>query len=189
PTVPGARGRLVHLLRPGPGRVPDRADRALPGAGHTARVRIGVVAALLAVVLAGGASARPTASLTVVSVSSTSASLASATRGVYGASRALGLWSEPARGGTVRLTSLLPRTRYFVRSGPRTAVLQTKASPVTVTRVGAGGKILLNGSPFFPLMQWLQCPSLFQQDVSLGINVFLGRGCDSNTDREEADDL
>jgi hypothetical protein len=152
-------------------------------------VRIGVVAALLAVVLAGGASARPETSLTVVSVSSTSAALASGMRVEYGTTRALGLWSAPARGGTARLTGLLPRTRYFVRSGPGTAVLQTKAPTVTVTRVGAGGKILLNGSPFFPLMQWLQCPSLFQQDVSLGINVFLGRGCDSNTDREEVDDL
>jgi len=38
-------------------------------------------------------------------------------------------------------------------------------------------------------MQWLQCPSLFRQDVSLGINVFLGQGCDNVSRREEVDAL
>jgi hypothetical protein len=152
-------------------------------------VRIGVVAVLLAVVLAGGASARPDASLRVVSVSSTSAAVAASGRVEYGTSPALGLWSAPAHGGTVSLTGLLPHTRYYVRSGGQTTVVRTKPSPVVVTRVGAGGKILLNGSPFFPLMQWLQCPSLFEQDVSLGINVFLGQGCDNVSHREEVDAL
>jgi hypothetical protein len=152
-------------------------------------VRLGVVAALLAVVLAGGASARPDASLRVLSVSSTSAVVASPLRVEYGTSPALGLWSTPSKGGSVSLEGLLPHTRYYVRSGGRVTVLQTKASPVAVTRVGAGGKILLNGSPFFPLMQWLQCPSLFRQDVSLGFNVFLGQGCDNVSRREEVDAL
>jgi hypothetical protein len=152
-------------------------------------VRIGVVAALLAVVLAGGASARPDVSLRVVSVSATSSAVVAPGRVEYGTSPALGLWSAPARAGAVSLTGLLPHTRYYVRSGGRTTVLQTKASPVAATRVGAGGKFLLNGSPFFPLMQWLQCPSLFPQDVSLGINVFLGQGCDNVSPRDEVDQL
>ena len=39
PQVPGARGRLVHRLRPRPGRLPGRADRAVAlGRAATGRV-------------------------------------------------------------------------------------------------------------------------------------------------------
>jgi hypothetical protein len=153
-------------------------------------VRLGVIALLTAAVLAlgAGASARP-AAMRVVALGPTSARVLSPGRVEYGTNAALGLWSRPARRGSATLTGLLPNTRYLVRSAAGSTAFTTPAAGATVTRVGAGGKILLNGSPFFPLMQWLQCPSLFAQNVSLGINLFLGRGCDSGSDREEVDDL
>src|SRR5438105_14163062 len=47
------------------------------------------------------------------------------------------------------------------------------------------GHVVVDGKPFFPIMQWLQCPSLFPQNVSLGVNVFLGKGCSDTTDAAE----
>jgi hypothetical protein len=85
----------------------------------------------------------------------------------------------------VTLAGLLPHTRYLVRSRSGSTAFTTKRAARTVTSVGAGGRILLDGSPFFPLMQWLQCPSLFEENVALGINVFMGRGCDSGSDADE----
>jgi len=38
-------------------------------------------------------------------------------------------------------------------------------------------------------MQWLQCPKYFDEQVSLGINVFLGRGCDEQSAQQEVRDL
>jgi hypothetical protein len=53
------------------------------------------------------------------------------------------------------------------------------------TSVARNGAILLNGSPFLPVLQWLQCPWLFAPNVALGVNTFLGRGCDDETDAAE----
>ncbi len=155
----------------------------------------GTAAALLILgLLLGGAGIKPASAqpvrFRVLSVSATSASLSlRAGRVEYGTTSALGLWSRRAKGGKVVLTGLLPRTRYSARSRNRSIRFTTQAASSTMTRVGAGGKILLDGSPFFPLMQWLQCPSLFSVNVSLGINVFLGRGCDAGSDASEVDAL
>jgi hypothetical protein len=52
---------------------------------------------------------------------------------------------------------------------------------VQTTSVSASNQLLLDGHPFFPIMQWLQCPSLFATNVSLGVNTFMGNGCSSST--------
>jgi hypothetical protein len=43
---------------------------------------------------------------------------------------------------------------------------------------------MLDGHPFIPILQWLQCPSLFDTNVALGVNTFMGKGC-QNTDSDE----
>src|SRR4029077_2837670 len=57
------------------------------------------------------------------------------------------------------------------------------------TAVNHRGDIVLNGVPFFPIMQWLQCPSNFAANVSLGVDVFLGKGCSDNSDANEVAQL
>lgn len=44
------------------------------------------------------------------------------------------------------------------------------------------GRILLDGKPFFPILQWLQCPHKMNESVRLGITVFLSGEC-SGSDR------
>jgi hypothetical protein len=39
------------------------------------------------------------------------------------------------------------------------------------------GRILLDGKPFFPILQWLQCPAVMDESVRLGIDVFLSGSC------------
>ena len=99
------------------------------------------------------------------------------------------LRSDAPHGGRVELRGLLPGTRYVVRIRGASRSFRTPAAASITTRVGARGAILLNGSPFLPVMQWLQCPVLFAPNVALGVNVFLGRGCDGETNAEEVADL
>lgn len=35
-------------------------------------------------------------------------------------------------------------------------------------------QVLVDGHPYFPIMQWLQCPFLFKSEVTLGINTLMG---------------
>jgi hypothetical protein len=123
-----------------------------------------------------------------IQVTSTSAVIASSARVEYGAGRAV-LRSDAPHGGRVELRGLLPGTRYVVRIRGASRSFRTPAAASITTRVGARGAILLNGSPFLPVMQWLQCPVLFASNVALGVNVFLGRGCDGETNAEEVADL
>jgi hypothetical protein len=103
----------------------------------------------------------------------------------YGRPGMLDLWSASS-GHEVRLRGLLPRTLYEVRlrSGAHVS-FRTPAASTTTSTVAKRGVILLDGSPFIPVMQWLQCPRYFQHEVSLGFNVFLGRGCADNDDADE----
>src|SRR4051812_4642909 len=47
------------------------------------------------------------------------------------------------------------------------------------------GHVVLDGKPFFPIMQWLQCPWLFKPNAALGVNTFLGIGCEGTTGPQE----
>jgi hypothetical protein len=123
-----------------------------------------------------------------IQVTSSSAVIAAPARVEYGAGRAV-LWSEAPHNGRVELRGLLPGTRYVVRIRGVSRSFRTPAAAAVTTRVGAHGAILLNGSPFLPVMQWLQCPALFAPNVALGVNVFLGRGCDGESAAEEVADL
>jgi hypothetical protein len=53
------------------------------------------------------------------------------------------------------------------------------ANATTVT-VGPNKEILIDGKPFFPLMTWLQNPSLIATDKGYGINTFVGQGDNSS---------
>lgn len=127
----------------------------------------------------------------VVTLTATSASITwtgrTQARVEYGYPGLLDLWSAPSHGGhQVRLRGLLPNTAYEVqlRDGAQLR-FRTPTSSVTRSSVSKRGAILLDGSPFIPIMQWLQCPSRFPEEVKLGFNVFLGRGCSNNTDQQE----
>jgi hypothetical protein len=50
------------------------------------------------------------------------------------------------------------------------------ASAKTVT-VGSHNEVLVDGQPFLPIMQWLQCPGNIAAQKALGINTFVGDGC------------
>ena len=39
------------------------------------------------------------------------------------------------------------------------------------------GAVLLDGSPFFPMMVWGQCPDVFQSNLAAGINLFADNPC------------
>ena len=54
-----------------------------------------------------------------------------------------------------------------------------------VTAVLRSGHLVVDGKPFFPIMQWLQCPGSFKQQAALGIDVFLGKGCSDTSDDAE----
>ena len=105
----------------------------------------------------------------------------------YGLPGRLGLWSaRSVDGREAQLTGLLPQTAYEVRLRDGGSVrFRTPAAPATTSTVGARGAILLDGSPFIPIMQWLQCPWYFKSEVALGFNVFLGRGCSDSADAGE----
>src|SRR3954471_21849276 len=61
----------------------------------------------------------------------------------------------------------------------------TSQAAATHTARVQNGHIVVDGKPFFPIMQWLQCPSLFEHNASLGVDVFLGKGCARTTDVAE----
>ena len=68
------------------------------------------------------------------------------------------------------------------------ALLAALALPAAASAATAGvrnGHVVVDGRPFFPIMQWLQCPSLFPQNAAMGIDVFLGKGCEGTSDADE----
>jgi hypothetical protein len=172
------------------GRVPLRilvaaiaaAALALPAAGGGATTRMGDVV--------------PSA-VSVAHVSAYSATLSWTTSapatGVveYGTRTSYGLWQRATASTTrhtVTLTNLPFGTTIHFRirshSGNATAAsadatfrtLPLPATPRT-TRISPSKQFLLDGHPFFPIMQWVQCPSLIPAEVALGIDVFMGNGC------------
>lgn len=77
-----------------------------------------------------------------------------------------------------RLT--VPYTQYVRRTGAITllcllaigaAALPARAA---VTATTQGRAIVVGNRPFFPIMQWSQCPNDFGSSVVLGIDVFMG---------------
>ncbi|HET8605799.1 MAG TPA: hypothetical protein VFL66_02095 [Gaiellaceae bacterium] len=64
------------------------------------------------------------------------------------------------------------------------ALALAPAAAAAPRAVVAHGRIELDGRPFFPILQWLQCPSVMDESVRLGVDVFLGNGC-RNSDADE----
>jgi hypothetical protein len=118
---------------------------------------------------------------------------ATPTRIEYGTTTGYGLFAGGGARGTAHslvLDGLAPATTYHVRPlGAGDAQVTTAppaAAPHTLT-IGPRRALLLDGRPFVPTLQWLQCPSLFDRERALGIDVFMGRGCSDNTNADEVD--
>jgi len=113
------------------------------------------------------------------------------------------VWASTAKVAaehTIRIDGLAPGSTYELRphvrlvrggaaSGPTLTVETPRVRGPVTTAVGRDGSILLDGVPFFPIMQWLQCPSSFATNVALGVDVFLGKGCSDNPDATEVAQL
>jgi len=104
----------------------------------------------------------------------------------YGTSTGYGLYASGPPGVLV-LDNLAAATTYHVRVNRAGDLTFTTAKPAPgphTLRIGKRRALLLDGRPFIPVLQWLQCPSLFDSERALGIDVFMGKGCD-NTDADE----
>ncbi|HEY3543609.1 MAG TPA: hypothetical protein VGK79_13815 [Gaiellaceae bacterium] len=105
----------------------------------------------------------------------------------YGTSTGYGLYASGGP-GVVTLPSLAASTTYHLRIDGGADQTFTTARPAAVShslRIGPRRSLLLDGRPFIPIMQWLQCPWRFAAERALGINVFMGRGCSNNGDADE----
>ncbi|HET7567475.1 MAG TPA: fibronectin type III domain-containing protein [Gaiellaceae bacterium] len=148
---------------------------------------------LLAAVLAGIALGAPTADrVTAHSVRLTwTTAVPRPTAVEYGTSGAYGLYRAAPGAGvahTLTLTGLAAATGYRVRpAGGREVEIRTAPLPSTPHRLTIGPRrgLYLDGAPFVPVLQWLQCPSLFDRERALGVDVFMGRGCSDNGDADE----
>jgi hypothetical protein len=108
----------------------------------------------------------------------------------YGTTTGYGLYASVPGSGTshvLTLTNLAAATTYHVHPLAGDDLQVTTSPPAAVPHtltIGPRRALLLDGRPFVPIMQWLQCPSLFDENRALGIDVFLGRGC-QNSDADE----
>src|SRR4051794_17767351 len=115
-------------------------------------------------------------------------------RVTFGTTRSYGLWAGDGRRAKthrVQLTGLHWSTRYHVHVGARDVFFTTAPLPARArtSSVGPGGELRVDGVPFLPVMQWLQCPFYFDREVELGFDLFLGKGCDDVTNAQEVAEL
>ena len=116
------------------------------------------------------------------------------TRVEYGTTTGYGLFAGTggarATEHSLVLDGLAAATTYHVRPAGAGDVQVTTAPPApalhTLT-IGRRRALLLDGRPFIPVMQWLQCPWLFEHQRTLGINVFMGIGCGNSTSANEVE--
>ena len=86
------------------------------------------------------------------------------------------MWA-PLTGGRANLTGLRYATRYRVWAGDATLDLETAGVPASPAASTAGGAILLDGRPFFPLAVVAQCPSGYETTLAAGISLYAGNDC------------
>ncbi len=79
-------------------------------------------------------------------------------------------------GGDVTLGGLSFTASYDVHAGASTVTVSPSEPSGAVTGSVAGGAVLLDGQPFFPILLWGQCPS-YEPLLALGIDVFLNNPC------------
>lgn len=105
----------------------------------------------------------------------------------YGTSTGYGLYASGPP-GVLTLTNLAPETTYHVSVNGGSDLTFTTEQPAAgahTLRIGRRRALLLDGRPFIPVLQWLQCPWLFDTSRALGVNVFMGKGCADSTDANE----
>ncbi len=102
--------------------------------------------------------------------------------------------SAPTRTHSLLLTGLAGNTAYHYRVTSETGDGQTATSPeqsfsTTSSRImfDENGGFLVDGQPFFPIIQWLQCGHRIEYQSTLGINTFMGMGCGSDTSQAYLD--
>jgi len=112
-------------------------------------------------------------------------------QGAYSVDRTPALWTPPGPSGRLHetiLTGLAASTSYTLwlqatddwgRTATTGLSLRTLPleSPAGVSASASGGRIVLNGQPFFPLALWDVCPSAVSRRIDDGINLFMGDGC------------
>ena len=86
------------------------------------------------------------------------------------------MWA-PVADRRATLTGLRFGTTYRVWAGDVTLDLTTAAAPASPSAGAAGGAILLDGQPFFPLLVLAQCPTGYESSLSAGITLFVENPC------------
>jgi hypothetical protein len=89
-------------------------------------------------------------------------------------------------GHSVTLTSLAFATDYSVRvtsiavTGARATATLDLTTPALASLPAAsvqGGRVLLDGQPWFPLLEYGECSTLYDSSVATGITLFAGNPC------------
>jgi hypothetical protein len=89
------------------------------------------------------------------------------------------LWTSGE--GTATLRGLAIGTRYDVRirnaEFTRTLSFTTTAAGSAPTTAIRNGSVIVDGSPFFPLLVWQECPGRWEPELAQGISLFAGNPC------------
>ncbi|MCM8786166.1 MAG: hypothetical protein NC827_04650 [Candidatus Omnitrophica bacterium] len=54
-------------------------------------------------------------------------------------------------------------------------------------KIGQNREILIDDKPFFPIMSWVQPVALFEENIKIGVNVFVGQGARGEKPKEFLD--
>jgi hypothetical protein len=71
------------------------------------------------------------------------------------------------------------RTQMKTRVSISLVLLSIKISLAATVTIGANKEVVLDGKPFFPIMQWVQNASLMASEKQYGFNTFVGQGDNS----------
>ena len=85
------------------------------------------------------------------------------------------MWA-PVTGRRATLTGLRFSTAYRVWGGEATLDLTTAAPPASPVAAIGGGAILLDGQPFFPLLDLGECPG-YDSSLAAGITLYVENPC------------
>ena len=86
------------------------------------------------------------------------------------------LW-VPLRDNRAQLTGLRFGTTYRVWAGNATLDVTTAPAPSSPIASIENGAVLLDGQPFFPLLELAQCGLNFDAGLAAGLTVFVENGC------------
>src|SRR6266540_2993844 len=136
----------------------------------------------------------------VVAVTASSARIAWRTNVPTQAQTAFGLdgptiWAQPSGQSLIEhvsdLGGLEYSTTYHVylhavdewnRAQTQTLTLTTGPMPESSAARTSGDHILVDDRPFFPSAVWGQCSDMLGSNIDDGINLFMGDGCDEDTE-------